>query len=126
MERLRNHSDFVSVLRVRHRVSSADVVAHYATREQESIQHAKSSAPRLGLAVANSVGNAVVRNTMKRRFRVLGRQYESLLPENCDVILRAKKTAPDASFASLNEQIKTLFSRIARQLDSENRKSINQ
>ena len=112
MKRLANHSDFISVLRVRHRVSAADIVAHYAMRSQERDCHVRDPEPRLGLAVSNSVGKAVVRNRIKRRFRVLGREYGGLIPPECDVVLRAKKSAAEATFSSLEKQARSLFSRI--------------
>lgn len=159
MERLKKHDEFVGVLRLRHRVTSADIVAHYsfarrssehsASKEQADSAITDRQDPpsvrdggncsgcddydnrlayrsngnrntcRLGLTVANSVGHAVVRNKIKRRFRVLGRRYESHLPENCDVILRAKRSAATADFASLDRQVMHLFDDIARKADQQ-------
>lgn len=135
MERLRKHDEFVGVLRLRHRVTSADIVAHYsfarrssgqqASKEQADSVSCRQDPPsaraieqrsycRLGLAVANSVGHAVVRNKIKRRFRVLARRYEDHLPPDCDVILRAKRSAATADFESLDRQVEHLFDEIAR------------
>lgn len=80
-------------------------------RSNDNLSQEKSQ--RLGLAVSKSVGKAVVRNLVKRRFRVLARKYESLLPRYCDVVLRAKPSAATATFASLNHQIEKLFTDIA-------------
>lgn len=108
MERLKSHRDFVGVLKRRYKVSGKDVVVHYVVRNDSE------SSRRLGLAVSKSVGHAVTRNAVKRRFRVLSRQYEELLPECCDVVLRAKPSAAAASFASLESQVSSLFSAVAR------------
>ncbi|WP_427876003.1 ribonuclease P protein component [Gardnerella sp. 2492-Sm] len=78
------------------------------TQEQQ-----KSLARRLGLAVSKSVGKAVVRNKVKRRLRVIAKEFELLLPQNCDVILRAKPTAAEVSFDSLRLQIEKLFKKIS-------------
>lgn len=72
---------------------------------------------RLGLAVSKSVGNAVTRNMVKRRFRVLAKAYEDTLPLCCDIVLRAKPSASTASFASLDEQIARSFASVARKAD---------
>ncbi|KXA18047.1 ribonuclease P protein component [Gardnerella vaginalis] len=81
-------------------------------------QHQKNGvALRLGLAVSKNVGKAVVRNKVKRRFRAIAKEHQSLLPNGCDVVLRAKPTAASASFESLNEQIKKIFGKIARNQD---------
>ena len=78
------------------------------------------TALRLGLAVSKSVGKAVVRNKVKRRFRAIAKEHQALLPNGCDVVLRAKPTAASTSFESLNEQIKKIFSKIAKNVKAEN------
>lgn len=119
MERLKSHRDFVTVLKRRRRVSSTDIVAHYVCGSLDvgNGDPTARSHRRMGLAVAKSVGNAVTRNSVKRRFRVLARQYESLLPESCDVVLRAKPSAASARFSALDSQVQKLFESIRRKAD---------
>ena len=112
MERLRNHKDFVAVLRHRHRVSQRDIVVHYSC--SRTLAATTQSAPRLGLIVSKSVGNAVTRNTVKRRFRQLARHYEVLLPHGCDVIIRAKHSASTVSYHRLSPQVERAFTVIHR------------
>ncbi|MCI1978518.1 MAG: ribonuclease P protein component [Bifidobacteriaceae bacterium] len=132
MDRLMNHSEFVGVLRLRNRVTSADIVAHYAlphqrvlyahfspqTYQQPSEGSEGSVAPapssRLGLAVSKAVGNAVARNKVKRRFRVLAQRHQGVLPQGCDVILRARPSAAKADFDSLDAQVSKLFTKISQ------------
>ncbi|MBW3082210.1 ribonuclease P protein component [Bifidobacterium phasiani] len=115
MLRLRSHRDFVAVLKGRRRVTSTDIVAHYLVRDDASDDSAATvPARRLGLAVSKAVGNAVTRNTVKRRFRVLACRYEDRLPAHCDIVLRAKPSASHAAFSSLDEQTSKLFDAIAR------------
>lgn len=71
---------------------------------------------RLGLAVSKAVGNAVARNHVKRRLRALAKRYEALLPQQCDVVIRAKPTANHVSFAQLDEQIARTFTAIDRKV----------
>ena len=113
MERLKNHREFVAVLKRRRRVSDADIVLHYVVRTPSTPTGA-APARRLGLAVSKSVGNAGVRNTVKRRFRVLAHRYEHELPADCDIVLRAKAGAAHASFQSLEAQIQALFRAVMR------------
>lgn len=114
VERLRSHREFVAVLKCRRRVSDSDIVAHYRVRDDVSDNATATESRRLGLAVSKAVGNAVVRNTVKRRFRVLAERYQDTLPTSCDVVLRAKPSAAHASFASLDEQTRKLFHAVAR------------
>ena len=133
MERLRSHRDFVAVLKGRRTMSEKDVIAHILIKSDtvDSSDHAPQgdgqtprthrgdghpvAAPqrRLGLAVSKAVGNAVTRNRVKRRLRVLARRYEEVLPEHCDIILRAKPSAARTRFPQLEPQVARLFSKAA-------------
>jgi ribonuclease P protein component len=73
----------------------------------------------LGLAVSKNVGNAVMRNHVKRRFRQLAKEYESQLPEQCDIVIRAKPRAGKASFAMLQTQVQRLFTEIGTRAQRE-------
>ncbi|MFR0578838.1 ribonuclease P protein component [Bifidobacterium thermophilum] len=138
MERLTSHRDFVTVLKRRRKVSDHDIVVHYLVRDDShsctqlgaiSTPNAQSteragrmdstgstlgtpSHRRLGLAVSKSVGHAVTRNKVKRRFRVLARNHEQLLPDHCDIVMRAKTSAAHAPFESLDRQVERLFASV--------------
>lgn len=117
MERLRSHSDFVAVLKRRRKVSCQDFIVHYAMRD-DSQAHGSVAAGsrRVGLAVSKAVGNAVTRNAVKRRFRVLARRYENHLPVGIDVVLRAKPSAAAASFQMLDKQMISGFEAVAARM----------
>lgn len=115
MERLRSHRDFVAVLKRRRKVTRNDIVVHFLVRDDSyCVPGLPSDARRLGLAVSKSVGNAVTRNAVKRRFRVLAHAHEECLPAGCDVVMRAKPSAANASFSSLDEQVAACFAKIGR------------
>lgn len=121
MERLKSHRDFTTVLRRRRRVSSHDLVIHYlipdsvavtsppARGDQAACDELVQDRRRMGLAVSKSVGNAVTRNKVKRRFRQLARAKEGLLPSCCDLVIRAKPGAADVPFRDLDQQMDRLF-----------------
>ncbi|MCI1798065.1 MAG: ribonuclease P protein component [Bifidobacterium sp.] len=119
MERLKSHSDFVTVLKRRRKVVANDIVVHYLMRgDTASLNRVEladdsgdgvASSRRLGLAVSKAVGNAVMRNAVKRRFRVLARTHESKLPPDCDIVMRAKPSAASASYQALDAQVSRLF-----------------
>lgn len=121
MERLKSHRDFTTVLRRRRRVSSHDLVIHYlipdsvaltsspVQGEQAGCDDPVEDRRRIGLAVSKSVGNAVTRNKVKRRFRQLARAKEDLLPSSCDLVIRAKPGAADVPFQDLDQQMDRLF-----------------
>lgn len=103
------------MLKCRRKVTDADIVVHYLVRDDaRTCATAEGKRRRLALAVSKSVGNAVVRNTVKRRFRVLAQDYEHELPDCCDIVVRAKPSAANASFSELNEQVEVLFRAVAK------------
>lgn len=116
MERLKSHRDFVHVLKRRTKVTSRDLVVHFCRRPDAETGDSPSCTIRLGLAVSKSVGHAVTRNLVKRRFRVLARAHEDLLPSGCDIVMRAKPSAAHASFQSLDGQVESLFGKAAQRL----------
>lgn len=149
MERLKSHRDFVSVLKLRQRVVSEDLIIQYAPitqvfptekklcctktgngdqtrRSANSDMHSDvcNNAPEylaseyihkryLGLAVSVSVGNAVVRNHVKRQLRVLARRYEDILPTGIAVVIRPKPSIATTAFSSMDQQVHYLFKKIS-------------
>ena len=68
--------------------------------------------PRLGLSVSRRVGNAVTRNTVRRRLREV---FHSALPEipgDHDLVVSARPAAAEASVRELSEE----FARSLRKL----------
>lgn len=100
-------------------MASKDLVVHYLVHGKIDGEATPISGRRLGLAVSKAVGNAVVRNTVKRRFRVLARAHEERLPMQCAIVMRAKPTAAHASFQSLDAQVIRCFDDVHRRSSSD-------
>jgi ribonuclease P protein component len=66
---------------------------------------------RLGITVSRRVGNAVVRNRVRRRIREIVRGQLALLPRGFDLIVIAFPEAARAPFAVLNEELPCLLTR---------------
>ncbi|MFC0265681.1 ribonuclease P protein component [Alloscardovia macacae] len=130
MERLQSHQDFTAVLRKRQRVSTHDIVVHFLVTSTPQSSDSKNqmddlvsstAVHRLGLAVSKSVGHAVQRNTVKRRFRVLARRYEHLLPAGygIDCVMRAKPGCYSVPFSDLEPQVEKALTKIASIVESQ-------
>ncbi|MEW5742717.1 MAG: ribonuclease P protein component [Myxococcota bacterium] len=56
---------------------------------------------RLGLTVSTKVGNAVVRNRLRRQLRELFRTRRHALPRGLDMVIIARTSAAEADFGRL-------------------------
>ena len=70
---------------------------------------------RLGITVTRKIGNAVVRNRMKRRFRALGRE---LLPvagiRGADHVLIGRESGVGRPFDALRAELAKALAKVAR------------
>jgi ribonuclease P protein component len=62
---------------------------------------------RFGIIVARSVGNAVDRNVVRRRYRALGREFVQAGVGGSDVVVRALPGAAQRSWVTLADDMHT-------------------
>ena len=99
-QRLRRSSDFTAAFRGGRRAGRGTVVVHYFLEEP-----AQASTARAGFVVSKAVGNAVVRNRVRRRLRELVRPHLSGLPAGASLVVRALPPAASASFETLRADL---------------------
>jgi len=80
------------------RVGTPTAVLHVVNR-------GSSEPGRFGFIVTKAVGNAVVRNTVRRRLRAVCRNLVGLLPAGTDVVIRALPGSQGADWVSLHSEI---------------------
>ncbi|CAB4735311.1 unannotated protein [freshwater metagenome] len=80
------------------RRSSPTLVTHLLQREGDA-------PPLVGFVVSRAVGNAVVRNRVKRRLRHLAREHVSSLPGSCVLVVRALPASAAASSTALGTDL---------------------
>jgi ribonuclease P protein component len=100
--RLLKADDFRTTMRSGRKVSSANFVL-YLKRDLGNPQ------ARFGFVVAKTVGNAVTRNLVKRRLRVLARQHLPLISEPIDIVVRALPTIAALDWNKLSTEFETAF-----------------
>lgn len=69
---------------------------------------------RVGFTVSSKVGNAVVRNRVKRRLREVWRRHCGVMPGGLDVVLVAKRSAAEASYGELVRAFRDAARRVSR------------
>jgi ribonuclease P protein component len=92
--RLSRSRDFDAVYRQGRSVSTRFLTLYFFQRD-ESI-----GAPRLGFAVPKAVGNAVVRNRIKRQLRDIVRGRLEAVPATNDYVLVVRQGLPEAAEAN--------------------------
>ena len=101
--RLREGSDFRHAFRRGVSAGSRHLVLHCAPEE--------SHATRVGFVVSKAVGNAVVRNRVKRRLREAVRARLGGLPAGL-LVVRAKPAAASAEYADLCRSLDRCLERL--------------
>jgi ribonuclease P protein component len=99
-QRLRKSSDFTAAFRGGRRAGRGTLVVHLHIDEP-----AHASAARAGFVVSKAVGNAVVRNKVRRRLRHLVRPLLGTLPAGSSLVVRALPPAATASFDTLRADL---------------------
>jgi ribonuclease P protein component len=101
--RLLRSADFDRTLRAGRRAAS-DYLALFVSDNE-------LGRPRVGLAVSKKLGNAVVRNRIKRRLRELVRPLVTRAKGGRDVVIVARARAVDAEFSRLRQEIEMLWAK---------------
>ena len=70
--------------------------------------------PRLGLSVSKKVGNAVVRNRVRRRLREVFHQSVRDVPGSLDLVVSARPSAAEATSEDLEAELRRAFKKFGR------------
>jgi ribonuclease P protein component len=92
--RLSRSRDFDAVYRHGRSVSTRFLTLYWFQRDEPL------GAPRLGFAVPKAVGNAAVRNRIKRQLRELVPERLELVPTTNDYVLVVRRGLPEAAEAN--------------------------
>lgn len=101
--RLKKRAEFVAVSKAGNVMHTPYFVVQYLWREQDSAE--PSSGIRVGFTVSRKVGDAVIRNRIKRRLREVTRLFAKAYPKAInaplDIVLISRSAAIGASFSEL-------------------------
>ena len=100
-QRLRQRQEFDAVYR-RGKPFRTDLLIMRALQTQEPLS-------RFGFTVSKAVGNAVVRNRVRRRMKDAARSLP--VAPGWDIVFNSRKPAAEASFAQIREQMGSALGR---------------
>lgn len=106
VNRIRLPDEFRSVFRQGTKAGSRQLVVHCL--QTPDVAHA----PRVGFVVSKAVGNAVVRNRVKRRLRELMRARLPHLGGGLHLVIRALPAAAEADSAKLGRSLDSALRRL--------------
>jgi ribonuclease P protein component len=77
------------------------------------VSRAESTPVRFGFIVSKQVGNAVVRNTVRRRLKAVCADALVGVRPGMDVVIRALPSAASAEYAQLRDEVQRCLRRAA-------------
>lgn len=93
--------DFDAVYRAGKRRSSAHFTVFFRANSLPQ--------SRFGFSIKKALGNAVVRNRIRRRLREMVRCHPEGIPAGWDIVVHPKSAVARASFAALSAELLTLL-----------------
>ena len=97
VDRILSPRDFRRVVKSGKRGTSGSLVVVIASRLRATVREPDENRRRLGVTVSKRVGNAVIRNRLKRCIREWFRHAREGLPDGSDIVVIARRTARDLS-----------------------------
>lgn len=111
---MRRRDDFTLAVRRGRRAGRPTVVVHLLHPDEEPGEPGAAGPPLVGFIVARPVGNAVVRNTVRRRLRHLVRPHLDRLPAGSLLVVRANPRAGTARPGELAADLESALDRLLR------------
>jgi ribonuclease P protein component len=99
--RLRKNMEFKKVYKARKNFWNRNLILY--------IRRNGTKETRIGVSITRKVGNAVVRNKLKRRIKELNSKYIEDIKTGYDIVIIPKKNAVDLSFKDLESALKHIY-----------------
>lgn len=106
---MRSSAQFSATVRSGTRSGRRNVVVSVRLSDEEE-------PTRVGFVVSKAVGNAVVRNKVKRRLRELAAATVRIQPQGQDIVVRALPASAQASWAELGRDYRGAYDVAARKV----------
>lgn len=101
--RVKKNEDFQNIISTGFSTANRQFVLYVKKRDNNS------STPRFGISVSKKLGNAVVRNRMKRQIRAAMRELVPSIKGGADYVIIARKPAVGIHTLQLQENLQHVF-----------------
>ena len=101
IEMIKSHREFTEIIQKEKYIKNHDFSIY--------IRKGKYSYPHFGIAVSKKLGNAVTRNKLKRRMRMILDEWKKDLKYNEDYIIIMKESVRDLSFKEMQDSFLNLM-----------------
>lgn len=102
--RLKRRNDFRRIFRIGTSTANRQFVVYHCVRREQG-------PTRIGISVSRKVGNAVVRNRIKRLIKEITRHWIDQLPEKTDIVLIVRKPAAQMDYHQMKSSLRHVFKR---------------
>lgn len=100
-EMVKSHEEFNEIINKGKKLSNKYMIVFFLPKIFEK--------PNFGIAVGKKIGNAVVRNKLKRQFRAIIDNHRFLFKNNYNYIIMIKREANNATFDCLEKELVNLL-----------------
>ncbi len=100
-EMIKSHQEFTDIIKNSRYIKNRNFTLY--------IRDSLYSYSHFGIAVSKKLGNAVERNKIKRRMRVILDANKKTLPNNKDYIIIMKESSKNLNFKELSESFENLI-----------------
>jgi ribonuclease P protein component len=109
-DRLRARSCFLAAQRRGRRIVGRNLVVYAMSRAEPE----RNERARIGITVSKKVGNAVVRNRVKRWLRESYRRLACSAPSGTDLVVIARPATAESTYQKTAEELGGLLARVGR------------
>lgn len=103
--RLKKRKDFRYVYRFGHSVANRQFVVYTKKR------HNEQTVFRLGVSVSRKVGNAVIRNRIRRLVKEATRGWKDLIRSDIDLVVIARRPTATMDYQQIEASLRHVYSR---------------
>ena len=108
---LKNNKDFNSIISTRKSIKDNNVVIYFRKNNLNIY--------RIGISAGTKLGNAVVRNHLKRQIRTICDIHKNKYAKGYDYIIIVRKSCLNINFSDISESIYNILTKIEKENNNE-------